>query len=54
MDRQRLLLLLRELRTRLESANYQDFRAIDYTTEIEAVVRGNDPKDCVSKECKED
>jgi DNA polymerase/3'-5' exonuclease PolX len=54
MNRSQVLLLLKELRTRLESANYQDFRAIDYVTEIEAIVRCNDPKDCVSKECKED
>ena len=35
----RLLTLLHQLRQRLESANYQDFRAIDYVTEIQALVK---------------
>ncbi len=35
----RLLTLLHELRRRLESANYIDFRAVDYITEIEALVK---------------
>ena len=35
----RLLTLLHQLRQRLERANYQDFRAIDYITEIEAMVK---------------
>jgi hypothetical protein len=50
----RTLTLLHELRQRLESADHTDFRAIDYVTEIEAIVRCNDPRDCVSRECKED
>ena len=35
----RLLTLLQQLRQRLESADHKDFRAIDYITEIEAVVK---------------
>ena len=35
----RLLTLLHELRQRLESADHTDFRAVDYITEIEAVVK---------------
>ncbi len=35
----RVLTLLQQLRQRLESANYIDFRAVDYITEIEAVVK---------------
>ena len=35
----RLLTLLQQLRQRLESANYIDFRAVDYITEIEALVK---------------
>ena len=65
----RVLTLLHELRQRLESANYIDFRAVDYVTEIEAVVKQsssqpllekskpsepNDLTSCESKECTED
>lgn len=63
----RLLTLLQQLRQRLESANYIDFRAVDYITEIEALVKKqsssqpllektkpSEPNDLASKECKED
>ena len=62
----RVLTLLHELRQRLESANYIDFRAVDYVTEIQALVKQsssqplpaktkpNDPASCESKKCKED
>ena len=65
----RVLTLLHELRQRLESANYIDFRAVDYVTEIQALVKQsssqplpaktkpsepNDLTSCESKECKED
>ncbi len=65
----RVLTLLHELRQRLESANYIDFRAVDYVTEIQAVVKQsssqplpaktkpsepNDLASCESKKCTED
>lgn len=39
MNTELILQRLQELRARLESANYQDFRAIDFVTEIEGLVR---------------
>jgi len=64
-----ILQRLHELRQRLERANYTDFRAVDYITEIQAAVKQsssqplpaktkpsepNDLTSCESKECKED
>ena len=39
MNTELILQRLQELRARLERANYQDFRAIDFVTEIEGLVR---------------
>lgn len=39
MNTELILQRLQELRARLEQANYQDFRALDFVTEIEGLVR---------------
>ena len=44
-----ILQRLHELRQRLESANYTDFRAIDFVTEIEALVKQSSSRSLPTK-----